>query len=245
MTLDDYVFGVLLGELPYTFDADTFAAQAVAARTYCLYCIDKKMSIYCAYDTPENLAARYGEEYAAASVTTATEALEATQDVIITYNGEPISALWHSNSSGKTENSINVWGGEYDYLVPVATYEDGGYLYSKAEFSIYELSDLLFRAGYNYNMKKTIFMTKNSSGRCGELTIGNVSLSGCEVRTIFGLKSTDFDVYFDNDRLVFEVSGYGHGVGMSQYGAEWLASRGYDWQEILLHYYPGCEIVRQ
>ena len=136
MELDEYVFGVLLGELPYTFDADTFAAQAVAARSYCLYCSDRGMTIQCAYDTPEALAADYGDEYARASVEAARRAVESTADIIAVYDGEPISALWHSSSYGWTESSVNVWGGEFDYLVQVPTYENGDFLWSSAEFDL-------------------------------------------------------------------------------------------------------------
>ena len=244
MPLDEYVFGVLLGELPYTFDTDTFAAQAVAARSYCLYCIDHNQQIQCAYDTPDSLAANYGDEYARASVDAARRAVESTAGVLAIYDGEPISALWHSSSHGRTENSVNVWGGEYDYLVSVETYEEGGFLESTAEFSLDDVYSRLYDAGYDYNMKERVWMTYDDCGRCERLMVGNVSLSGCEARTIFGLKSTDFTVRFDSGRLIFNVYGYGHGVGMSQYGAEWLAEAGWDWQSILLHYYPGCEIIK-
>lgn len=242
MELDEYVFGVLLGELPYTFDADTFAAQAVAARSYCLYCSDRGMTIQCAYDTPEALAADYGDEYARASVEAARRAVESTADIIAVYDGEPISALWHSSSYGWTESSVNVWGGEFDYLVQVPTYENGDFLWSSAEFDLYEVYNRLYEAGYYYNMEENLILTR-VSGRCDSLTIGSVTLTGVEARTIFGLKSTDFSARFESGRLIFEVAGYGHGVGMSQYGAEWLARAGWDWQSILLHYYPGCEII--
>ena len=244
MELDEYVFGVLLGELPYTFDADTFAAQAVAARSYCLYCSDRGMTIQCAYDTPESLVADYGDEYARASVKAARRAVESTADIIAVYDGEPISALWHSSSYGCTENSVNVWGGEFEYLVSVETYEEGEFLASTAEFSPDDVHLRLYDAGYDYNMKESVWVTYDDCGRCAELTLGNVSLSGCEARTIFGLKSTDFTARFDSGRLIFNVLGYGHGVGMSQYGAERLAQAGWDWQSILLHYYPGCEIIK-
>ena len=242
MELDEYVFGVLLGELPYTFDADTFAAQAVAARSYCLYCSDRGMAIQCAYDTPEALAADYGDEYARASIEAARRAVGSTADIIAVYDGEPISALWHSSSYGWTESSVNVWGGEFDYLVQVPTYENGDFLWSSAEFDLYEVYNRLYEAGYYYNMEENLILTR-VSGRCDSLTIGSVTLTGVEARTIFGLKSTDFSARFESGRLIFEVAGYGHGVGMSQYGAEWLARAGWDWQSILLHYYPGCEII--
>ncbi len=242
MELDEYVFGVLLGELPYTFDADTFAAQAVAARSYCLYCSDRGMTIQCAYDTPEALAADYGDEYARASIEAARRAVGSTADIIAVYDGEPISALWHSSSYGWTESSVNVWGGEFDYLVQVPTYENGDFLWSSAEFDLYEVYNRLYEAGYYYNMEENLILTR-VSGRCDSLTIGSVTLTGVEARTIFGLKSTDFSARFESGRLIFEVAGYGHGVGMSQYGAEWLARAGWDWQSILLHYYPGCEII--
>ena len=242
MELDEYVFGVLLGEQPYTFDADTFAAQAVAARSYCLYCSDRGMTIQCAYDTPEALAADYGDEYARASIEAARRAVGSTADIIAVYDGEPISALWHSSSYGWTESSVNVWGGEFDYLVQVPTYENGDFLWSSAEFDLYEVYNRLYEAGYYYNMEENLILTR-VSGRCDSLTIGSVTLTGVEARTIFGLKSTDFSARFESGRLIFEVAGYGHGVGMSQYGAEWLARAGWDWQSILLHYYPGCEII--
>lgn len=242
MELDEYVFGVLLGELPYTFDADTFAAQAVAARSYCLYCSDRGMAIQCAYDTPEALAEDYGDEYARASVEAARRAVGSTADIIAVYDGEPISALWHSSSYGWTESSVNVWGGGFDYLVQVPTYENGDFLWSSAEFDLYEVYNRLYEAGYYYNMEENLILTR-VSGRCDSLTIGSVTLTGVEARTIFGLKSTDFSARFESGRLIFEVAGYGHGVGMSQYGAEWFARAGWDWQSILLHYYPGCEII--
>ncbi|MCI8388974.1 MAG: SpoIID/LytB domain-containing protein [Clostridiales bacterium] len=247
--IEDYVFGVLLGEVPYTFEHDALCAQAVAARTYCLHCFESGAKISTAFDTLDALSVRYGDEYAMRSEAAVRAAVEATAgQILVTESVEPILAVWHASSHGNTESSANVWGGSLDYLVPVESFEPVENIESTAEFTLADVKKKLADAGYRYNMCDSVEMTFDSAGRCETLTLGNVTLTGLKTRTIFGLRSTDFTVKIDDGKLHFDVLGYGHGVGMSQLGANEMAKRGYSWREILAHYYPGselCKILRE
>ena len=239
---EDYIINVLMGELPYTFEPEAMRAQAVAARSYLLYCAETGQSGSTAYITYDELCERWGQEYADRAYAAAKAAAYDTAGYVLVWEDEPALAVWHS-SSRVTESSADVWGGDLEYLRPVESFEDADAIESAVELTLADAKSRLAEYGYDYDLSDSVAMTLDKSGRCETLTVGNVTLPGTEARWVFGLRSTDFTVKISDGKLCFRVWGYGHGVGMSQLGANELAKAGYDWRQILAHYYPGCEIA--
>lgn len=251
MTVEEYVAGVVAGEIPYTFESEAMKAQAVAARTYLYYrlqngvphknadiCTDP--SHCCAFMSKDELVSRYGEEYAHRTMEKARNAAESTCGEILTYEGNTIQAVWHSSSDGYTEDSGNVWLTSLPYLASVSTPERAeAYAVS---FTLAEVKSRLRSSGYKYDGKTNLMQYNNETGRCDALCFGNAEISGSAARTLFDLKSTDFTASYYNGRLIFLVKGYGHGVGMSQYGANVMAKDGSSYGDILAHYYKGSEL---
>ncbi|WP_418889690.1 SpoIID/LytB domain-containing protein, partial [Romboutsia ilealis] len=175
----------------------------------------------------EDRLARWDENIRQSNWDKIVSVVNSTQGKIITYNSEPINAFFHSNSGGTTEIPLNVWGGSnYPYLQTVQTSGEEEYSQYSSEV----------------NLTKEEFKEKTQSGRVKTLKIGNIEIAGVEARTILGLRSTNFDFKIEEDKIIFKVIGYGHGVGMSQTGADALAKQGKNYEEIIKHYYTGVEI---
>lgn len=251
ISVEDYVVGVVLNEMPYTFCLEALRAQAVAARTYMYYCLKNNSHPHsnfadvcsvgnhcCGYTTKAELEAKYGKDYANAAYVAAKAAVYSTKGEVMTYKGEEILSVWHSNSRGRTENSIEVWSEQLPYLSSVPTFEEP--MCEMASFSYIEVIRILKSKYYAFNGKMELSYTQNKQGRCESLKIGNITLSGKKARELFSLKSTDFEAIASNGRLRFCVYGYGHGVGLSQYGAKALAEKGENYEAILTHYYRGA-----
>ncbi len=251
MTVEDYVTGVVLHEMPHTFHREALRAQAVAARTYMHYCLDNNyhphengadvcIDIFhcCGYTTKSELAERFGDNYAEAALWAVKDAVYSTAGEVMTYNGEEILAVWHSSSYGSTEDSGEVWMSQLPYLTAVSSPEDTSA--ETVSFPLSKVKNMLKSAFYSYNGNLDISVTENKNGRCDALKIGNITFTGNEARSFFSLKSTDLDVWRQGDKLFFCTKGYGHGVGLSQYGAEAMAKSGKDYEEILTYYYRGA-----
>lgn len=179
-----------------------------------------------------------------------TKAVDSTKGKIITYNGSPIDAFFHSNSGGITETAKNVWGGEnYPYLQSVQTSGEESYsgYESEAELSKQELIEKIKtkypEININFDEDECIKITQyTESGRVKTIKFGNVELPGTVARSLFGLKSTNFSFEINGDKIKFKVLGYGHGVGMSQTGADSMAKGGSNAEEIIKHFYSGVNI---
>ena len=177
------------------------------------------------------------------------EAVNSTIGKVVLYDGQPINAFFHSNSGGSTELPINVWGGSYNYLQCVETNGEEAYtsysseiVLSKDEL-IVKMLDRFNDFEIDFNVENCLAILENTeSGRVKKIKIGNKEISGVEARNIFGLKSAKFDVFIDGDNIKFSVLGYGHGVGLSQCGSDSLAKQGYDYMQIIKHYYKDVEI---
>jgi len=249
LELEEYLKGVLLAEMPSSFSLETLKAQAVAARTYTL----KKLSAgdhIC--DDPAHCQAwkdpTTSEDYEKIS-----QAVTETFSEELTYLGEPIEAFFHSSSGGKTENSENVWSAAKPYLISVDSPGEDKIMstfYSTEEVTYEELANkinkyknknLISTSGLKNKIK---ILSKTDGNRVKEIKIQNTTLSGAELRNILGLRSANFNIELKNKSVVFNVSGYGHGVGMSQWGAEAMARTGSTYKEILYHYYPGTIIEK-
>jgi stage II sporulation protein D len=171
-------------------------------------------------------------------------AIEATDGEVLTYEGEPILAVFFSTSSGNTENAADVWGGEYPYLVAVNSpgYEDA----PRYSGMVTVTQDDFWRILGNLPRSDTPFGTiiRSPSGGVLTIEISGAEISGTEIRSLFGLNSTNFTVALIDGAVVFETRGFGHGVGMSQYGARAMALEGADYEQILTHYYTGTKLER-
>lgn len=258
--LDTYLYGVVASEMPANFELEALRAQAVVARTYTIYQIkngskhenaDICDSSYCcqAWISKENRMARWEQENAEEYWNKITKAVNDTKGKIIFYNDEPINALFHSNSGGSTELSINVWGGDYPYFQTVETLGEDAYTSYSSEVEISK-DDLIQKMLEKYSDFKIDFSKEDcikieeytESGRIQKILIGNKSISGVEARTVFGLKSAKFDFQILENSVKFSVLGYGHGVGFSQCGSDVLAKTGENYEEIIKYYYKDVEI---
>lgn len=263
MDLDEYLLGVVSAEMPANYNIEALKAQAVVARTYTIYTMthnslkhgDKTIctspSCCQAWISKEDRMDRWEEAERDENWNKIEEAVYSTKGQIIEYNGEVIDAFFHSNSGGKTELPINVWGGsDYPYLQSVETAGEDEYSQYSSEMVVSkeELENKM-KSKYkdftiDWNDCECIKITEyTDSNRARNVKIGNKNISGVEVRSIFGLKSTNFKIDINGNEIKFSVVGYGHGVGMSQTGADSMAKSGSDYQDIIKHFYTGVEII--
>ena len=195
--------------------------------------------------------AKWNSEDAESNWNKIVEAVDSTKGKVITYNGQPINAFFHANSGGVTESSLNIWSGiDYPYLKSVETSGEDGYTQYASEV-ILKQQELLEKIKTQYEDCKIDFEQQDciqileytSSGRVKTIKFGNKEIAGTEARTLLGLKSTNFEVAIDGENIIFSVTGYGHGVGMSQTGADSLAKQGLKYEEIIKHFYTNVEII--
>ena len=240
--LDDYLLGVVAGEMPASFELEAIKAQVVASRTFVysrLLSVDNTTNtqVYLNEEEMKKSWQDHYEEYKAKI----QKAIEATRGEIMTYQGECISALFYSSSNGKSENVENYFAGSpKSYLVSVDSPWDEKYDSSflrEKSFSRAELNqcfgDFVYRDIIRY-----------PSGRVQSMVINGKNYTGRQVREKLQLASSDFTIEKEGDDFVFVTKGNGHGVGMSQYGAQGLAKEGYGYVDILKHYYQGIDITR-
>lgn len=259
--LDEYLYGVVSSEMPANFEEEALKAQAVVARTYTIFNIKNNSkhenadicdSSKCcqAWISKEKRFERWNEQDREQNWNKITEAVNSTKGKIITYENEPINAFFHSNSGGTTETADAVWGGKnYPYLQTVVTSGEDAYtqyssevILSKEEL-VSKIKEYHSDISINFEEEDAIkILDYTNSGRVKNIKFGNLTLSGTEIRTIMGLKSSNFTVEIDEDTVKFEVIGYGHGVGMSQTGADSMAKQGESYEEIIKHFYSNVEI---
>lgn len=239
MTMEDYLTGVVLGEMPSEFHPEALKAQAVAARTYTMHrlrgggVISTDPTVCQAYRDPES---------AGEAAEKARAAVEETAGQVLTYGGELISATYFSCSGGQTESAAAVWGSEIPYLVSVESpgEEQAPPFERTLSFAPEELMTML--GVDNLDVSEVSY---TDGGGVDRITIGGTSFTGKELRSILGLYSTMFTMEVSADTVVFSIRGNGHRVGMSQYGAEAMAEAGADYWEILSWYYPGTELEKR
>ena len=263
LPIDEYLYGVVSAEMPVKYDIEALKAQAVVARTYTIYQITHSNGKHNNADICDNYAccqawiskedrlAKWDKPEAENNWQKIVNAVNSTQGKVITYNGEIIDAFFHSNSGGITETASNVWGGQnFPYLQSVETSGEDEYSQynSEVELSKDELINRL-KEKYpeieiNFEQNEEIKILEfTESGRVKKIKFGNVEIAGTEARTLLGLKSTNFNFEIRDNSVVFFVKGYGHGVGMSQTGADSLAKQGSSYEEIIKHFYSNVEII--
>ena len=262
MALDQYLRGVVRGEMPASFQLEALKAQAAAERTYVYYqlaagrkeahpdadvCTDP--ACCSAWLSEDAAREKWGEDFDGWE-SRIGEAVAATDGQAALYAGQPILAVFHSSSAGKTAEAGDVWSGDVPYLRSVDSPEGEETVpnyYSAAAFTAAEAKALLAQAHPELTFsggpdKWFGAVEKDESGRVGTVEVCGAPLRGVEVRRIFSLRSACFTVDAAADKVTFRVTGYGHGVGMSQYGANELARQGKTWQEILMWYYADITI---
>ena len=240
MPLADYLSGVLLGEMPASFPLEALKAQAVAARTYTLSMLEagKPLSddpaVCQAYIPPEAAGEKLGGD-PEAFLQKLRRAVEETDGMTLTYGGDYITATYFSSASGRTESAQAVWGGAVPYLVSVESPE-------APRETVTELTPAELMARLEVADLRVEDRTLTQGGGVASMTIGGKTFTGPELRKLLGLPSTCFTLEDLGDTVRFTVSGSGHRVGMSQYGAKTMAEEGKDFREILRWYYPGAEL---
>ena len=260
MSMGDYLWRVVAAEMPASFEPDALRAQAVCARTYALWKLNAQShqedgadicadSACCqAYLTPEDAAQKWGANAQPYSQKIAG-AVADTDGQVLTYNGSPIQAVFFSSAAGSTAGAEEVWGRALPYLVPVDSPEGDEVpnYRSTVTLTADEVRTLAQGAGLGCDLSGEpdrwfTDIVRSASGRVASLKLGGAELSGGAARSLFSLRSTAFEVAGAEGAFTFSVTGYGHGVGLSQYGANALAKQGKGWREILAHYYTGAEL---
>lgn len=262
----DYVIGAVCAEMPAAFHEEALKAQAVAAHTYAerqrslartapdptLLGADlsNDTSKYQGYFTESQMRHFFGENYDL-YYEKISDAVDEVLPYILTYEGEPIISAFHSMSSGVTESAENAWGTAVDYLVPVDSECDmAAPKYTEevtleADFLRQRLEKVFEGVQLGENIEDWVVpMDISSSGTVLTASVGNLKVTGNDIRVALGLRSADFEIEEEDGKLVFTTRGYGHGVGMSQYGANTMANEGKTWREILEHYYVDVSIKK-
>ena len=264
ISMNDYLIGVVPSEMSPLSEVEALKAQAIVARTYayekmknnghsdCDIC-DNYAHCQAYYDINNVINVWKNRGYNDAEcLEKVKEAVYSTENVVITYNGELIKAYFHADSGGKTEDVSAIWGKQnIPYLVSVESLGEDEHKYYKTteKFSVSELETKLNNNtskqcninSITDNLIKIISYTK--SGRVAQVDIGGNIYTASELRVALGLKSTNFTVEYKNNEVVFNVTGYGHGVGMSQTGANYYAKNGMQAKDIIQHYYTGVDLA--
>lgn len=257
MDMGEYLWGVVAAEMPAAFETEALKAQAVAARTYTLWKsqhnsahmeADICMDFNCcqAWLDPDAAAEKWGENAALYSAKISA-AITGTDGMVLCWEGQPIQAVFHSSSAGRTEDAVAVWGSTVPYLLGVDSPEgtDVPNYHSFVTVTADELAAAL--EGYGCDLsgdpEEWIGVTvRTESGMVVSMEIGGAGVKGTELRSALGLRSSVFSVDCSGGVFTFSVTGYGHGVGMSQYGANTLAEQGETWRDIVAWYYTGVTV---
>lgn len=262
---EEYICNVVASEMPSDFQVEALKAQAVAARTYAMAKIIKYNEVeekehpkaplcnttHCQmYKTKKDLVEVHGSKWENNGYKKIKNACKETEGEMIYYEGQLVTQpLFFSSSGGQTENSEDVFTGEFPYLVSVSSPYEEGASHSNEEkvFSFAEIEQKLneaFAEKTTGELKENNIkiLSRTAGGRVDLMQIGQSTYKGTEIRTALGLSSALFTVAFENQKVIFTTNGYGHGVGMSQYGANGMAKEGKDYVEILTHYYTGTNV---
>ncbi|WP_352419429.1 stage II sporulation protein D [Proteiniborus sp.] len=264
MELEEYIKGVVAAEMPAAFHIEALKAQAIAARTYALTRIERFKDgnpdhitaplctgVHCqAYLTLEELGQDHGQGWITEYWPKINQAVDETKNMVVTFDGELIDAIYHSTSGGMTEDSENVFATAKPYLRSVSSpnEESSPKFHSSISMSFNDFVKKIQEIVPNIKItKKNVTQIikvadKSETGRIMKLMIGDKIVEGRDFRTLFNLNSTNFKINLIGDKIEIETLGNGHGVGMSQWGANSMAKNGSSYEEILKHYYQGVEI---
>lgn len=247
LKLEEYIIGVVAAEMPASFNIEALKAQAIAARTYAVY----KMGQNNDYDiiasvsnqgyiTKEEMRSIWKDNYDL-YYTKIYKAVTDTKDLVMKYNNQVIESYYFAMSNGYTEKSSLVFNQDRDYLDSVKVEYDNSSL-NNFEKTI-TLTKEEFCTKLNLPNQNIVInkINRSTTNRVITITINNISFRGTEIRKLLNLRSTDFDINISNN-IIITTRGYGHGVGMSQYGANGMANSGYTYEDILHYYYKNIQI---
>ena len=250
---EEYIVGVLAGEMPIYFEEEALKAQAVASRSYALKRIEyNKNQNYDVVDSTNNqvyldndyLKKAWGTNYTK-NINKIRKAVNATSCEYLDYNGTIVDALFFSTSTGKTESVAEVFNISLPYLKSVSSTWDEKVSPVFNDYYTFTIDNFYQKLGLNYNENLNIEVIETTSaGRIKKIKINNVEFTGNQISTTFNLRSTSFTIDKEGNKINITTTGYGHGVGMSQYGAQGMANEGYKYDEILKHYYSGVKIKK-
>ena len=263
MNLEDYILDVVAAEMPATFELEALKAQAVAARTFTIRkimyggCNSLKGADICsksnhcqAFSTQEQMQSKWQNNYDA-NTTKLLSAVEQTRGEILTYDNQPILMLYHASSYGFTENVENVYSKALPYLRSVSSPEvSNDTVTTREEFEriqfVKDINAAYPKAGLSASQleKQISILSRFPSGRVNMIKLGGAAISAIDLRHIIEMRSTNFTIGFDRYSVILTTRGYGHGVGMSQTGANVMAQEGSGYMDILSHYYTGTKLTK-
>ena len=248
LNMTDYLIGVVSSEMPASFNFEALKAQSVLARTYALKAkqTGKKLTDTVStqsYIDIDQMKNKWGNSFNT-YYNKIKNAVENTNGEYLSYNGNYIEALYHSTNNGKTESSLDVFGNYYPYLISVSSeYDKNASSYLRTINM--PLDTISNKLGVSLNNDSVIsILSYTDGGNIKEININGNNFSGKKVRELLGLRSADFDISISDNNANITTRGYGHGVGMSQYGANGMANAGYSYKDILSHYYPGTTLTK-
>ncbi len=248
LNMIDYLIGVVSSEMPASFNLEALKAQSVLARTYALKAkqTGKKLTDTVStqsYIDIDQMKNKWGNSFNT-YYNKIKNAVENTNGEYLSYNGNYIEALYHSTNNGKTESSLDVFGNYYPYLISVSSeYDKNSSSYLRTINM--PLDTISNKLGLSLNNDSVIsILSYTDGGNIKEININGNNFSGKKVRELLGLRSADFDISISDNNANITTRGYGHGVGMSQYGANGMANTGYGYKDILSHYYPGTTLTK-
>lgn len=262
-SLEEYLMGVVAAEMPASFPLDALKAQAVAARTFVISKVandkgdvsEHKGAPVCtnpahckAWKSLDELKNAWGEKWEE-YYENVRQSVQETEGEIVLYNGEPITAVYYSMSGGKTENSQDVWGGSLPYLKSVnSSFDENAPNFNSAcSFTPEEFKNIIL-ANYPHLIPAddpSVWVgeaVRSQAGGVMEITILGEKIKGTKMRSMFSLRSHNFTLEYKGGAFHFNVKGYGHGVGLSQWGSKFLAEEGKNYKDILRYYYTGVTI---
>lgn len=261
MNIEDYVLGVMLCEMPSNYDKQALLAQAVTIRSYVYYLIENRDSnkhsdadLCCdgsccrEYITYKELYGMSGDNIAIDRNAVMKEAVKETEGEIITYNDKAILALYHISSGARTESYQNLNGINVPYLTSVNNVDESGFVYYKKEvfYKFADFENLLKTNGfeYTYSSDEQPVVTQNTSGRCDSIRFGTVMVTGTDMMKMTDLASTNIEISKGKDGYTIRSYGLGSGLGLSQFGANVLAGKGYDYKQIIEFYFKNTLVKK-
>ncbi|WP_138420724.1 stage II sporulation protein D [Aquibacillus sediminis] len=255
--LEEYVARVVASEMPAEFELEALKAQSLAARTYIVnHLVHQEESSlpensdvtdtveHQVYKSDKELLAQWGTDYNW-KMNKINQAVTSTIGEIITYEDQPITPAFFSTSNGFTEDSENYWENELPYLRSVESpWDKDSPKYLDQKIVTEQQVEEILGIQVDTNSDQPFEISRTDSNRVAEMTVGGESFTGREIRESLDLRSSDFEVEHKNDHFIFTTKGYGHGIGMSQYGADGMAKEGKSYKEIVTYYYKGAEVAQ-
>lgn len=249
--LENYVMGVVAAEMPASFSIEALKAQAIASRSYAYYKMKQNNGNYDiiadvsnqAYINDDEMHEKWQEDYDI-YYKKVKEAVDSTKNEIMTYDGQVIEAFYFAMSNGYTEDVVSVFGESLPYLKSVESKWDNNSLNNYEVNTQLSKEEFLKKLNLNSNTIVINNQIYDETGRTKEITINSTTFKGTEFRKLLNLRSTDFKIELDNNMVNITTKGYGHGVGMSQYGANGMAKDGFDCYTILKYYYKDIEFQK-